>query len=725
MTSKITQLLFLVCLIAIPIDIFAQDITFTFANAQNTNDGSDDYYEVDVMIESTSDFKLGVGLLYFNYNTSAFGSNVQAGGNLEITRPDGYILAEDITAFATDIYDSFLPVDNTSSRFSFSWNQAFSQTLYAGNNVTSTAKALLHIKIKYADVAQGPNVTFEGSGVFDDQTYTACGGGFTSDCTGSPGVQITNDTYDRTGADISITWDGSEGTDWNTAGNWASGSVPTGSNNVIVPANQVITASGNIDVKNLTLESGASLTIANNLNNTGNIIVKSGASIIAQNSSTFNLTYQRNLSTTNWYLVSSGVVNETIEDLISNHSFATGSSSNIGIGDYNNTAPGWTYATLASTGTIASGEGRAIKMASTGDISFSGSMPLSDVSITISDGTLSGGNGFNLIGNPFPSFMPVNNTSPSISNNILRANTDVLAQETIWVWDQSSNGYIAINQASALVEGNKFLAPGQGFFVQSDSDGGAFTFAESMQSHQTTDTFSRNNGNVPKIELTINENSNSSKKTNILYLANATKGWDNGFDSTLFDVASTSLTVYTHLVNDSQGQNLEIQSLPDNDYENMIIPVGINADEGMTIELVGDVSDFPQGINVYLEDRVTNTFTQLNTSSNTVYSVTLNENLQGIGRFYLHTTSSILSTPSEEFDNVNIYLTTPTNLQIRGIDSGKVNVELYSIQGKKVQQEEFVGLGVNNITLSKLSTGIYIIKLQAKKGRLTKKIIIE
>ena len=46
----------------------AQDVTFTFSNAQNTNDGMDDFYEVDVLIESAAGFKLGAGLLYFNYN---------------------------------------------------------------------------------------------------------------------------------------------------------------------------------------------------------------------------------------------------------------------------------------------------------------------------------------------------------------------------------------------------------------------------------------------------------------------------------------------------------------------------------------------------------------------------------------------------------------------------------------------------------------------------------
>ena len=79
--------------------LYGQDIHFTFANAQNTNDGSNDFYEVDVLIKSTVDFKLGSGLLYFNYNTAAFGPNVSANGKLEYTQPTGYILGEVVVVY--------------------------------------------------------------------------------------------------------------------------------------------------------------------------------------------------------------------------------------------------------------------------------------------------------------------------------------------------------------------------------------------------------------------------------------------------------------------------------------------------------------------------------------------------------------------------------------------------------------------------------------------------
>ena len=186
-----------------------------------------------------------------------------------------------------------------------------------------------------------------------------------------------------------------------------------------------------------------------------------------------------------------------------------------------------------------------------------------------------------------------------------------MAQETIWFWDQSSGSYKQVNQATALSEGVRYIAPGQGFFVESNGTGGSFVFPEAMQSHQSTDVFSRSSSpSVPKINLQI-ESGDAQRTADVFYLASATKGWDNGFDSTIFSGASTSFEVYTHLVSDSQGENLGLQSLPNQDYPMMVVPVGINAGSGKTNDISAEVSGFPTGIEVYLEDKQENTFTKL------------------------------------------------------------------------------------------------------------------
>ncbi|WP_299605434.1 immunoglobulin-like domain-containing protein [uncultured Aquimarina sp.] len=197
MMKKITFLIICFLLTAM---VGAQDITFTFQNARNTNDGTDDFYEADIYIESSTDFKLGSGQIYFTYNTAAFGENIDGSGNFEYLQPDGSILAETYSGFPA--YSSFIANDNTNSRVSASFQQGLSSGTITANNVTSTPKHLFSIKIKYEDTNEEPTVAFETGAVFLDQFFTACGPATFGlpDCTNNPGVQINNDTFDSSEA---------------------------------------------------------------------------------------------------------------------------------------------------------------------------------------------------------------------------------------------------------------------------------------------------------------------------------------------------------------------------------------------------------------------------------------------------------------------------------------------------------------------------------------------
>ena len=179
----------------------AQEITVSFANAQITNDGTHNFYDVDVMIASTTDFKLGSGQLYVNYNTAAFGENIFTNNKITYTQPDGSILDETYNGF--NVYKDFILNDNTNSRVSLSFQQGLSSGAIQANNVTTAATILLHIKIQFTDINEQPMISFETGNIFLDQFYTACGpiaSNESADCNAEPGIQIINDTFDSSNA---------------------------------------------------------------------------------------------------------------------------------------------------------------------------------------------------------------------------------------------------------------------------------------------------------------------------------------------------------------------------------------------------------------------------------------------------------------------------------------------------------------------------------------------
>ena len=500
----------------------------------------------------------------------------------------------------------------------------------------------------------------------------------------------------------STTWSGATDNDWNTSSNWSNG-IPVSTSDLLIPASltNYPTASGAVTVNSVTINSGASL--------------------IAQGTFTGTVTYNRNIPTTNWYLVSSPVVGQDIDAFVASEDLASGTGSNVGLSDYNNTTPGWTYYQngASGTGNFTSGYGRSIKLASQGDISFTGTINTSDVNISITDGTGSGGNAFNLVGNPYPSFIAANNNADG-TNNILKVNdtdNDYLTESTIWFWNQGTSSYDQINHASAA----KYIAPGQGFFLSANGNN-SLSINEAMQSHQGTDSFQRLTTR-PEIVLTLS-NVTAIRNADIYYIEGTTTGWDNGYDSSIFGGVANEFTIYTHAVANGNGRDLGIQSLPNNDFESMIIPVGINAEAGTTITIDAATNNFPEGINIYLEDKQENSFTLLDTDSN--FSSTLESSLSGIGRFYLHTTSSVLS--AADFDintSVSLYTSGNNNLRIVGVQKGAASVQLYNILGREVFKTSFEGNGVNDITLNTIPTGIYIVKLATENGTLNRKIIIQ
>jgi hypothetical protein len=510
----------------------------------------------------------------------------------------------------------------------------------------------------------------------------------------------SSNTGGSPGASITSTWIGTTSGVWNLAGNWDNG-IPTSTINAIIPVIVDITkrptASVDISAKYLIIESGASL-------------------IVQSNTVSAEVTYKANVSDMNWHLMSSPVVGEQYNDDWNTLNFINVSGTfldNDAVSTYDNTTDAdgnWDYfQTGGATTTFDSGKGYSLNRTASGDYRFTGTFPESNITSTISQG-FGGVNKWNLVGNPFPSYIEVSELIAANSTNL----TDT--HEFVYVWNGTN--YVTL-------AGSDYIHPGQAFFVNAaNSTADNFTIAESLQSHLPEIIFSRET-NKPRIDVFINDNDNNQKFTEIRYAENTTKALDPGFDAGTFTGQSTSFSLFSHLVSNSEGVDFMLQSLPKDDYENTIIPLGLNADAGKEITFTADALNLPSGLKVFLEDRQTNTFTRLD-ENNSNYKITLNADSNGIGRFYLRTSASnVLSTDKFNSENLSVYKLDNSTIRITGLERGKMEVILYNILGEKILKQSFNSNGIEDISLPKVSTGIYIIKLQTETGIISKKIILE
>jgi hypothetical protein len=486
-----------------------------------------------------------------------------------------------------------------------------------------------------------------------------------------------------------------------------------------VTSNSEANAIGVSSGQTLTVNAGISLTANDNLTNSGTLTLNATSSLLVSGTSSGDITYNVNVPDTNWHFISSPVVGEEYDDTwnTANSVDQTGGGSTLaGVSTYSNTTDidgDWSYFTIGNAAeTFNSGQGYSMLRTGAGDYAFTGTLRTTDATPTISANDIGGGseNRWTLIGNPFPSFLSIDNFLG------LAANATALedSREAVYVWNGTSY--------AALTTG--YLHPGQAFFVNSDVASTTAAINKDMLSHQTGVTFYRNATTDPSIQLILTDGQKVAI-TEINYTDGKTTGLDPRFDLGTFTGTSNSFHMYTHLVSDSQGIDFMKQTLPNSNFESMVIPLGVNAAAGTEITFTATSLNIPAGLHVFIEDKETNTFTQLD-ATNASYAVTPATDLNGIGRFYIHTnTQSALSVDAYNLQNVSIYKTSNTNLRIAGLQSGNTSLKIFDIVGKQVLQTTFEANGIQDIALPNIKTGIYIVQLYTEQGKLNKKIIIE
>lgn len=433
-----------------------------------------------------------------------------------------------------------------------------------------------------------------------------------------------------------------------------------------------------------------------------------------------------------WYLFSFGTRETRLNEIFPGQydlSTTSGKENNYSFSYYDPATSSYVYpynsgdAAYADTSYTEEGKGYALKVKSgQNNVIFRAKFQVSDVAINISDA----GNQFNLLGNPYTSFIHGNDNAQG-TNNLLRINgasqggSSVLEEDTIWLWDAANTQWVTKNLGSAAFRVN----PLQGFFVKAKTGGGtsqAINFTQEMQSHDRADNNLKSSKNRFKIDLTVS-NGKSKRSTSISYIDGTSKSFDNGYDSSIFGGYASEFQVYTEMLESTNSKKLAIQSLPNKDFEDMIVPIGLKAIANSEITFSAKAINVPSGYKVFLEDRLEGSFTRLD-KANSKYVATIKET-SNEGRFYLHTRPAALSLASELLNSISIYKTNASKLRIVGLAKGKANVKLYNAIGKQVMSSNFNANGVKEITLPKLSTGIYIVQLETETGKLNKKIVLE
>jgi len=566
------------------------------------------------------------------------------------------------------------------------------------------------------------------------------------------------------------TWDGSTDSDWNVASNWSLGTVPLSHTQVVIP--DVSSASGNDPVisttgakagtvtlylnTTLTINPGADLTVASNIQSKGDINILSThdsfGSLIAngwsstgtgQTDSNTNvsgsedgITYKRWINDVSlsqgaagWDLIGSATTGSSV----STSGLAT-NSSNFAIQPYNNANNSWTP-TSTSSFSVNAGQGYSMGKpnGSAGTHDFVGSMNMTDISFAITelDGNGSNGTQWNLVSNPYPSFIALNanaTSGSSATKDFLTYNTstnDVLgftnSEDAVYYWDGDSYE-THINGGSAV-----YIAPGQGFFVSSKNENGSsVTFTKTMQTTSSSDDFvigDSTEDNFAEFTLELSQG-NLTRNTKFYFSEEATDNLDEGLDASVFSLAHNM--IFSRLIENDNGTDFSIQSLSFDEMWDKTIPIGINVSGNEEFTLNIPHRTTPADLKIYLED------TELGTLTNLIdgdYILLPQTDIQGVGRFFIHMSADTMNISEVSTSMLNAYKEINTNyITIEGLttQSSNTTVSLFNIFGGKILDTELDNsTNTHKIFVNGISKGIYIIELVSAFDRLTKKLLIQ
>ncbi len=524
---------------------------------------------------------------------------------------------------------------------------------------------------------------------------------------------------------------------------------PSDPNGVATASEDIIIATGNATINSnttcnsLTVNAGAGLTInsATTLTAASGLTLESNStsysSLILDGSVAGTITYERHVNingsgeTGSNDLISAPLTGQAFDDFVLANPNILNNGTLYLFGHFDKTTGD--YATYAGTSTTTLDPSIGYRAASSDNSTFTFT-GIANNGIVTNDISYSGPTEaeWNLVGNPYPSYLNVQDFLNHEVNTGVR-NIDLMNTGTaaIYGYDGSAlDGWTVYNLANTTP--STVIAPGQGFFVSADPTNAPLydlEFTPAMRTMGTSDDFiiGRSQNSVSSVLSKLQlSSSNVIANTSIYFIEGTSKGLDRGYDASHYGGHAGEFSIFTNLVEDNEGFDMAIQSLPYNSFEDVVIPLGIKAtaNEILTISM-DTTSTLPSGIYLYLEDTEKNTLTLLN---DTEYSFTADSNLTGTGRFFLRYSSEALTSLNSEQDNIIIYVDNQLDdVIIKGQLNTVTVATLYDIQGRIVAETHIDSSNQSHsINIDTISTGVYIVQLSNETTVIkTQKLVIK
>ena len=582
------------------------------------------------------------------------------------------------------------------------------------------------------------------------------------------------DDITLTGTPFYNVWQGTESDLVTNTAKWSKGSQPTEASNVWIPNTKHLKlindqAYNTVNARatsQLTIEKTGSLTTVGDFTKiagTGAVTLNSDsnefASIVVGGTATGDVTYNKYVNITGaqgeaWDLVGSPVLEQdmaSFADINIDNSYGPlaydGNQYAIGPyladqGYFENYTGVLFENTIISTGGSIENAGdfpaaKGFQMATFwgATMAFTGKIASTEQIITIQNHEQASGSKWNLIANPFPSYIKGNELADGgvgNINNFISQNGENFTQDFVGIygWRADGSGYDAYNLANLSEEGIPqalILAPGQGFMVAARYDTEKeIKFTPQMRTVTGGDDFI---SGAPMLlnhflKLKLYHGNSEKENTKFFFQQGLTLGLDQGYDAGAYNQAAA---LSSRLPEDDQGVNFQINAMSIETAYNQSIPLVIKQQQGQNFRISISNNTLPEDVNVYLEDTQNGTLTSLKDQD---FELIAQSDLSDAGRFYIRfTTQNLAVNDVLSPSSLTVFkLNTDAFVTIQGLspEMGKTTATLYNMLGMKVRSKTLNNTAATQqISTQGLASGVYIINLKAGEQVVSKKVIIQ
>lgn len=476
--------------------------------------------------------------------------------------------------------------------------------------------------------------------------------------------------------------------------------------------------------KKLTIYSQNQLTVLGSIINNGGIngfILHSdvnGTASLLHSTNSVPATVQRYISRNaeDWHFLSSPVTNQPINGTwLPSGTYGNGTGYDLYV--WNEPTFCWIYKSDTTNWNIThpalnfvTGKGYLYSVQATKPTkSFEGNLNNGALNIPISksttaDATLQELEGYNLVGNPYPSSVDWSAVSGWSRTNLISS----AGGYDMWVWNPETNNYGVYNSATLLGTNgiSRYLAPMQGFFVRATSNGN-LGIDNSVRTHTGAGNWFRTtNTNTGLIRITVQSETTKGADEALLQFGYPSNQWG---ASKIFSHITSAPSLYMN----ASKKDYSVQYLT-NTTDNKIVPVAFKAgaDGYYTLKFDFDTSEFDF---VMLEDRLTKSKQLITANETYLFKATVKDTDK---RFVLHFASEDEVT---EKLPVKIYSNGTQLLVDLSMLKNPSEIAVYDILGKLLLKKSLTGATLHNLNIN-VATQILMIHLQNEEGSIKRKL---